>query len=140
MPRPLSLDLRERIVEAVEAGSSRREAAEQFEVSVSCAIKLVQRWERTGSVAPAPMGGRKPHALAAHEARVRAVLAAQPDITLDELRAQLTDEGIKVSRSSIGRFLQALGWTRKKRPSMPASRPVRMSPRRALPGRAADRS
>ena len=74
MPRPLSLDLRERIVEAVEAGSSRREAAERFEVSVSCAIKLLQRWERTGSVAPAPMGGRKPHALAAHEARVRAVL------------------------------------------------------------------
>jgi transposase len=131
MARPLSLDLRERIVEAVEAGSSRREAAEQFEVSVSCAIKLVQRWERTGSVAPAPMGGRKPYALAAHEARVRAVLVAQPDITLDELRAQLTGEGIKVSRSSIGRFLQALGWTRKKRPSMPASRIGLMSPRRA---------
>ena len=83
MPRPLSLDLRERIFEAVEAGSSRREAAEQFEVSVSCTIKLLQR---TGSVAPAPMGGRKPHTLAAHEARVRAVLSAQPDLTLDELR------------------------------------------------------
>jgi transposase len=140
MPRPLSLDLRERIVEAVETGSSRREAAEQFEVSVSCAIKLVQRWERTGSVAPAPMGGRKPYALAAHEARVRAVLAAQPDITLDELRAQLTDEGIEVSRSSIGRFLQALGWTRKKRPSMPANRIGPMSPQRALPGRAGGRA
>jgi len=135
MPRPLSLDLRERIVEAVEAGSSRREAAEQFAVSVSCTIKLVQRWERTGSVAPAPMGGRKPFALAAHEARVRALLAAQPDVTLDELRARLMGEGVTVSRSAIGRFLQALGWTRKKRRSMPASRIDRTSPRRALPGR-----
>jgi len=140
MPRALSLDLRERIVEAVEAGSSRREAADQFAVSVSCAIKLVQRWERTGSVAPAPMGGRKPFALAAHADRVRALLAAQPDITLDELRAQLTGEGISVSRSAIGRFLQALGWTHKKRRSMPASRPARTSPRRARPGEASSRN
>ena len=115
MPRPLSLDLRERIVEAIEAGSSRREAAEQFAVSVSCAIKLLQRWEWSGSVAPARMGGRKPFALASHEDRVRALLAAQPDVTLDELQAQLTGEGITVSRSAIGRFLQALGWTRKKK-------------------------
>jgi len=134
------LDLRERIVEAVEGGSSRREAAEQFAVSVSCTIKLVQRWERTGSVAPAPMGGRKAFALAAHEARVRALLAERPDATLDELRAQLTGEGITVSRSAIGRFLQALGWTRKKRRSMPASKIGRMSPRRALPGRASSRN
>jgi transposase len=133
------LDLRERIVEAVEAGSSRREAAEQFEVSASCAIKLVQRRERTGSVAPAPMGGRKPYALAAHEARVRALLAERSDATLDELLAQLTGEGIKVGRSSIGRFLQALGWTRKKRPCMPASRIALTSPRRASPGKGGGR-
>jgi transposase len=134
------LDLRERIVEAVEAGSSRREAAEQFAVSSSCAIKLLQRWKRTGSVAPAPIGGSKPYALAAHEARVRALLAAQPDITLDELQAQLTGEGITISRSAIGRFLQALGWTRKKRRSMPASKVGRMWPRRALSGTAGNRS
>jgi transposase len=139
MPRPLSLDLRERIVEAVEAGSSRREAAEQFEVSVSCAIKLVQRWERTGSVAPAPMGSRKPFTLAAHADRVRALLAARPDATLDELHAQLRGEGVTVSRSAVGRFLQALGWTRKKRRSMPASGTARMSPRRGLPGTASSR-
>ena len=140
MPRPLSLDLRERIVEAVEAGSSRREAAEQFEVSVSCAIKLVQRWERTGSVAPAAMGGTKPFKLAGHADRVRALLAAQPDVTLDELHAQLTGEGLAVSRSSIGRFVQALGWTRKKRRSMPASKAARMWPRPGLPGKASSRN
>ena len=52
MAKPYSLDLRERIVRAVEAGSSRRGAAEQFSVSESCAIKLVQCWRRTGSVEP----------------------------------------------------------------------------------------
>jgi transposase len=86
------------------------------------------------------MGGRKPFALAAHETRVRALLAAQPDVTLDELRAQLMGEGITVSRSAIGRFLQALGWTRKKRHSMPASRSGRMSPPRELPGKSSSRN
>ena len=85
MAKPYSLDLRERIVRAVEAGSSRRGAAEQFAVSESCAIKLVQRWRRTGSVEPGH-GRKKPFALAGHEACVRTLLAAQPDATLEELK------------------------------------------------------
>ena len=121
MARPLSLDLRERIVRAVEAGSSRREAAEQFAVSESCAIKLLQRWERTGSVAPAQIGGRKRHALAAHADRVRALVAGEPDLTLEELKARLSEQGITVGRSSVDRFLKALGLTRKKRRSTPRS-------------------
>jgi transposase len=134
MARPLSLDLRERIVRAVEAGVSRRGAAGRFAVSESCAIKLVQRWARTGSVAPAPMGGRKPFALAAYEGEVRALISAEPDATLDELCRQLSAAGITVGRSSLDRFLKALGLTRKKRRSMPPSRSVSTSPRRAQHG------
>jgi transposase len=134
MAKPYSIDLRERIVRAVEAGSSRRAAAAQFAVSESCAIKLVQRWERTGSVVPAVRGGKKPFALAGHEDRVRALLAAQPDITLDELRVQLAGEGIVVGRSSIDRFLTALGMTRKKRRSTPPSRSAPTSPSPGRPG------
>jgi|SRR5271166_4087663 len=134
MARALSRDLRERIVRAIEGGSSRRAAAEQFAVSESCAIKLMQRFERTGSVAPAAMGGRKPFALADHAAEVHALLAAQPDATLDELHAQLASQGIVVGRSSIDRFLRALNLTRKKRRSMPPSRSVPMSPKPGRPG------
>ena len=54
MGRPYSEDLRIRIVAAVEAGGSCSAAARQFGVSPSCAIKLLQRFRRTGSVAPAP--------------------------------------------------------------------------------------
>ena len=57
MPKPCSLDLRERVLETVEAGASRREAAERFEVSASSAIKWMQRWHETGSVAAKPSGG-----------------------------------------------------------------------------------
>ncbi len=62
MGRAYSEDLRSRIVTAVEAGATRTAAAAQFAVSVSCAIKLVQRFRQTGSVAPAPRG-KKPFAL-----------------------------------------------------------------------------
>jgi transposase len=48
----------------VEAGTTRAAAAEQFSVSVSCAVKLVQRFRRTGSTAPAPWG-KKPLVLLA---------------------------------------------------------------------------
>ena len=57
MGKPYSLDLRERIIGFVEGGRSRRGAADHFEVSASCAIKLMDRWNRTGSAAPGKRGG-----------------------------------------------------------------------------------
>jgi len=51
MPGPYSLDLRERVVEAVDAGASCRAAAASFRVSVSTVVKWAQRWRATGSVA-----------------------------------------------------------------------------------------
>jgi transposase len=57
MPKPCSLELRERVVDAVESGASRREAAEWFDVSPSSAVKWMQRRQATGSVAPKPGGG-----------------------------------------------------------------------------------
>ena len=53
----LSEDLRIRVIEAVEAGSSRRGAAARFGVSVSSAIRWVDVWRRTGRTAPYPRGG-----------------------------------------------------------------------------------
>ena len=47
MPKAYSGDLRERVIEAVETGASRREAAERFEVSVSSAVKWLQRWRES---------------------------------------------------------------------------------------------
>ena len=60
MVRPYSLDLRERVVRAVEEeGLSRRQAAARFGVSVSSAIKWVERYRSTGSFAPGKMGGHR---------------------------------------------------------------------------------
>jgi transposase len=57
VPRPYSIDLRERVIEAIAAGASRRETAEQFGLSPSVVIIWAQRWEATGSIAPTPTGG-----------------------------------------------------------------------------------
>jgi transposase len=91
------VDLRERVVRAVETGLSRRATARRFEVSMSFVIKLVQRWRRNIMVQPGRYGGWKRMALAAHAERVRALLAAEPDLTIAELRGCLAAEGIRAS-------------------------------------------
>lgn len=140
MARPYSRDLRERVVEAVEAGQSRQEAARRFGVSPSFAIKLLQQWEKTGTLEPRQVGGQKDFALRPHEALVCRLVASHPDQTIDELTARLGLAGISISRAAVGRFLVALDLTVKKRRSMPPSRPGPMSPRPGRPGARARRT
>jgi transposase len=97
-------------------------------------IKLVQRWRREGSVAPERYGGWKRPTLAAHAERVHALLRAEPDLTIAELRSRLADEAIDTSPAAISRFLTAEGLTRKKRPSTRPSRSGRTSPPRGPSG------
>ena len=134
MTRPYSLDLRERMVRAVEAGASRRATAAKFDVSPSCVVKLLQRWHQKGTLEPDPAGGGRRAKLAAHAERVHALLAATPDLTIAELKTRLAAEGIAVSPSAISRFLSACGLTRKKRPPTPPNRSAPMSPPPATPG------
>jgi transposase len=134
MTRPYSVDLRERMVRAVEAGASRRATAAKFEVSPSCVVKLVQRWRQRGTLEPDPVGGGRRAKLADHAERVDALLAATPDSTIADLKPRLAAEGIAVSPSAISRFLKASGLTRKKRLRTPPSRSAPMSPPRGAPG------
>jgi transposase len=116
MTAPLSADLRERLVRAVEAGSSARAAARRFEVSPSAAITLMRRVRATGSTAPAKIGGYRRPLLAGHEDRLRQLTAARPGITLAELQAALTEHGIAVgSLTTVWTTLRRLGLRHKKR-------------------------
>jgi len=115
MPAPMSLDLRRRIVAAVEQGSSIREAARRFAVSPSAAIKLMQRVRTTGSPAPARFGGHRRPRLAPYEADLRRLIEATPDITLAELQATLARRvGIVAGLSTIHNTLRRLGLPLKK--------------------------
>jgi transposase len=117
MPKPYSDDLRARVVEAIEQGATREEAAERFGVSLSSVGRFLRLERETGSISPAKFGGYKRYALAAHEERVRRLVAQQPDITLAELRARLEKEKVVIGQTSIFRFLRHLRLTFKKKPA-----------------------
>ncbi len=115
MTAPLSPDLRLRIVRAVEGGSSIRQAAARFEVSPSAAIKLMARVRRTGSAAPAKIGGCRPLLLAPHADVLREIVAAKAGITLREIQAALAARGIQVQAlSTIAAMLHRLRLSHKK--------------------------
>jgi transposase len=116
MPKSYSGDLRERVIEAVETRASRREAAEHFGVSVSSAIKWVQRWHQSRSAAPKPRGGSI-SPLEEHAEQILALMAEQPDLTLMESVAALRRRRIRTSRSALWRFLDRHGITLKKKPA-----------------------
>ena len=115
MGKPFSGDLRERIVAAVQAGRSRHEVAGIFGVSVSCVIKLMQRFSALGHCRPDKFGGYKRPILEEHEDTVRDLIRGRPDLTISELQQELTGAGIKVGRSSVGRFVERLELTYKKK-------------------------
>lgn len=84
MPKPCSQDLRVRLIDAIEAGASRREAAESLELSASSAVRWMQRWCATGSVAAKRSGGRI-SPLEEHAQWLLTLVADKPDLTLDEI-------------------------------------------------------
>ena len=102
-----STDLRSRVVDDVAAGSSRRQAAARFRVSVSSAIRWVTLREEKGGVDPRPRGGRSRSPLSAHAAWLLALVAAEPDLTLAATVERLSRaRGVETSEASIRRFYQ----------------------------------
>ena len=94
-----------------------REAARRFAVSPSAAIKLMQRVRATGSAAPARYRGHRRPLLAPHEADLRRLVEATPDITLAELQAELRRRrGVLAGLSTIHNALHRIGLRYKKSP------------------------
>jgi transposase len=88
-PRACSLDLRERLIDAVEAGSSARAAARRLQVSASTAVKWARRKRQTGGVEAKPMRGHPPAKLAPHKDRLLRLVAEEPDLTLKQICERL---------------------------------------------------
>ena len=103
MPKPYSVDLRARVIEDVQTGASRREAADDYGLSPSVVIIWVQRFEETGSVAPKPSGGSI-SPLEAHAEFLLGLIRDKPDMTLDEIVAAMCKRKIAGSRSAVWRF------------------------------------
>jgi len=122
-----SLDLRRRVVRAVEAGASCRQAAQRFQVGVSSAVRWAAQSRKTGDIAPKPRGGpRRPSLIEPHGDLIMEWVEAEPDLTLTEIAAKLADAvGYHPPRSVVHAFFKRRGVTRKKRRRTPQSKSVR---------------
>ncbi len=108
MAKPYSMDLRERVVAAVEEGGlSRNQAAARFGVAISTAINWVRRYRETGSVAPGQMGGHKPKAIRGEHRAWLLERIKDGDFTLRGLVAELAERGLKVDYRTMWDFVHA---------------------------------
>lgn len=116
MAKPLSMDLRLRVVGAIDAGMSRRAAADRFGIAASAAIKLYDRWRQTGSAEPRRQGGdRRSDRIEALAEPILALVGETPDITLEEISERLAcDHGQRFAPSVVHRFFARRGISFKK--------------------------
>lgn len=133
MPRPYSVDLRERVLLACEEnGRGFAEIARRFRVGVST-LRLWRRQARAGQRAPRPMG-RGPVPLGGQLSVLAAIAAGHREATLAEYALLLAERTGTPPDSlpAICRALKQLGWVRKQKRSGPASRTAQTS---VSPGR-----
>jgi transposase len=124
MTRPLSNDLRERVVAATLAGEICRTVATRFGVAVSSVVKGAQRHRATGSVAPTRMGGRRKRMLEPHGAFIVERINQTSHLTLHGLKDELAARGVHVSHNSVWLFLRREGLLFKKKRCSPLNRPA----------------
>ncbi len=117
MLKALSLDLRERVLGAVAAGASHRQAGERFGVSAAS----VSRWRRLareqGNAKPKALGGdRRSGRIEAQRELILGPLEDRPERTIEELRRALAELGHRFGFGTLHRFFERHGLTRKKDP------------------------
>lgn len=112
MAAPYSMDLRKRVFKAWQASGDADDVAATFGVSRAWVHRLAQRERDTGSLAPRQQTKFRGRVLAGQEDRLKALVTAQPDATLAELREQLP---ARPALSTLWTELDRLGLTLKKR-------------------------
>ena len=123
MAQAFSMDLRTRLLAAVDSGLSCRAAAARFGVAPSTAIRWEAQRRETGGFAPKPKGGDlRSRRVEERAADILAICEARKDISLEELRLALIELGLHVSVAGLHRFFVRHAMTRKKRLAMRSSR------------------
>ena len=111
MAAAYSMDLRERVIQDADAGLSSKELAGRYHVSRAWVDALKQRRRETGAIAPHKQTQFRRRVLEGQEDRLRALVTAQPDATLAELRDALRTAA---AVSTVWRELNHLDLTVKK--------------------------
>ena len=114
MTAAISNDLRRRVVGAVLAGATRREAAERFGVAISSAVKWTARYRATGSMGPDARSRRYRSKLDGERSYIVGRVEAEPHVTLHRLADELAGRGVRVSHDAVWLWLRREGLTHKK--------------------------
>lgn len=127
MGRYFSVDLRQRVIDAIESGLSTRAAARRFSIGESTAGAWHRRWRQTGQVAAARQGGPQGSKLDPHRAFILGLIEADKDIALKEIGGRLLEEvRVKACPATIWYWLDRQGYTFKKRPPTPQNKTAKM--------------
>lgn len=122
MVRAYSVDLREKVLRAVDQGYRREEIIKLLGVSRATIKRYLKKRRETGSVAPKAIPGRAPKKFGLLETHLVGQLQAYDDASLEEhCRLWEQSHGVRVSLSTMSRAIKRLGWRRKKRRWVPAS-------------------
>jgi transposase len=114
--RAYSVDLREHVVAAVQAGRRRMEVAEVFGISLRTVERYLRQQQQTGALAPKPVPGRRREIPPEQEAQLTTQLRAYPTATLEQHRARWAEStGVWISATTMYRAIKRLGWTWKKK-------------------------
>ena len=113
----LSMDIRKKVMKAIEGGMSRRRAAPRFDIGPATAVRWAKRVEITGDVAPLKMGGdHRSQRIEAHADFILGQFKKKPDLTLMELREKIRERhGLSFGYGTLWRFLARHRITRKKK-------------------------
>ncbi len=126
--------MRRRIIELYERGESTATIADMLGASVAGVRRVRQHARERGTIRPLHGGGRRPIS-AEDEAMLRQLMAERPDALVRELRDELEQRtGTSVCRQTVGRWLEAVGLSRKKSRPVPPSRIAPTSPRPVTTG------
>lgn len=135
MARAYGMDLRRRVIAAIDAGMSARAAAARFSVGASTAINWHRRWRERGMLEAGRQGKPRRSKLDPHEAFILELVEERKDIALHEIAEALAAErGVATCPASVWYFFSRHGLTFKKRRAMPASSNARTSSRSARTG------
>ena len=116
--RAFSLDLRQRIVDALQSGQTRTKVAERFGVSLATVDRFSKKWREQKHLLPRPIPGRPRAILGTEQEVLQTLVTTQKDVTLESLSQTLKEQtGKKVSLSALQRNLVWLGYSYKKSPA-----------------------
>ncbi len=125
--KALSLDLRERVADALEAGHTQTSIAERFAVSLS-SVERIARKRRDGyGLEPGVPPGKKPLVTQEQHEAFAQLAASRTDWTLQTLAQAWQEQagGKALSQATTSRTLRRLGFSFKKAPRCPRARPSR---------------